>query len=109
MDQNEMIKIHTQLGSLEERTKNLGMRLDGVEQDIDAELKEIKSQIQRQAKENSEKLDIISDKLDGLTIQEEKRKASVKTVATIGGMVIVASGFVAWMVDKWELIKLTFF
>ena len=85
------------------------MRLDGVEQDIDAELKEIKSQIQRQAKENSEKLDIISDKLDGLTIQEEKRKASVKTVATIGGMVIVASGFVAWMVDKWELIEVTFF
>lgn len=109
MDQNDMIKIHSQLGSLNERTNNLTMRLDGVEKEIDAELKEIKIQIQTQAKENSEKLDSISQKLDGLTIQEEKRKASLKTLATIGGLVVVASGFVAWMVDKWELIKVTFF
>lgn len=109
MEQNEMIKIHTQLGSLEERTKNLATRIDGVEKEIDAELKDIKSQIQQQAKYTADKLDNISDKLDGLTVQEEKRKASLKTMATIGGLVVVGSGFVAWIVDKWALIKETFF
>lgn len=109
MEEQELIVIHSKLSVLDERSKNFEARLDGIEKEIDDKLRTIENKIDKQRSETNTKLDSIGGKLDEVLVSDEKRKASIKTLGMVGGLVIVLAGFLSWLVDKWELIKNTFF
>lgn len=122
-----MIEVKKEVAVLNERSRNLEKRLESVEKEIDDKLKNIETKIDKQRvettheldkivlkmdvqrKETNVMLDTIVTKIDGLSLQEEKRKHGLKTMGLVGGAFMIIAGFVAWLVDKWDLILKTFF
>lgn len=104
-ENNQMIQIHTKLGALEEKTKNLENRLNGFERVINDKLNKIEENLKSNNEANERKLKTIDEKVDSILELQSKLKGGWKMASWIGSLCLILAGFFTWVVDKWENIK----
>lgn len=90
----EILKISRDIGGIQSDLKATNDRLDGLEEDIQKALTDVK---QSQAS--------LGEKLDKLIDTQSKFEGGWKALTIVGGLVVVVGGFVAWVIDKWATIK----
>lgn len=124
---NEMTEIKVEQGRLDEKMKNLENRISGVEMRIDQKLQKIEdkmadnnrsseqrlekieAKINDSKKQTEQQLHIIDEKVDSIIELQSQLKGGWKTLSFVVSGILVFAGFVAFMTDKWDLIKSTFF
>lgn len=104
----EMIKIHTDLGRMDERIKSFEQRVNGMEVRMDNRLERIETKINENNLQSEQKLKCIDEKVDSILELQSQLKGGWKTITVVTSGILILCGFVAWMTDKWELVKNTF-
>lgn len=95
---DRLIDQATKMGALEAHQKAMDNKLTSLEQKISKSLEDVV---------NSQKA--LDDKLDTLVLSQEnltgRLEGGWKALTVVGGIAVVFGGFIAWVVDKWSMIK----
>lgn len=104
----EMVKIHTDIGRMDERIKFFENRVNEIEVRMDNRLERIERKINENNQNSDLKLKTIDEKVDSILELQSQLKGGWKTISIITSISLVLAGFFAWIVDKWDIIKNTF-
>ncbi len=90
----ELLRISREIGQIQADQKNTNSRMDRLEKEIKEKLEGLEAS----AKEQDDKLDKILEFQAGM-------HGGWKAATILGSVIIALGALVAWVVDKWGMIK----